>query len=171
MSQKIQSQNLRIWIGLAVIVVLMGAVLGLEYLRGQNELPSGGQITLTPGSVPIYLDGELVAAFAPDALETLEQVSFVDVEEGKTQEGYLLRGVLLTYLAEKNFRAETHIIVASSVSGKSAELTWAEVEEAENMVLFDLSSRGTLKLVSLLEQLDTRNEWVQDVDRIEVVSR
>jgi hypothetical protein len=39
------------------------------------------------------------------------------------------------------------------------------------MVLFDLSSRGTLKLVSLLEQLNTRAEWVQDVDRIEVVSR
>ena len=38
------------------------------------------------------------------------------------------------------------------------------------MVLFDLSNRGTLKLVSLLEQLDTRDEWVQDVDRIEVVS-
>ncbi len=170
MPQKKQSQNLRILIGLAVIVVLVGAVLGLEYLRGQNDLPSGGQITLTPGSVPIYLDGELVAAFAPDALETLERVSFVDAEEDKTQEGYLLRAILLTYLDGDNFSPETQIIVASSVSGKTAELTWAEVKEDENMVLFDLSSRGTLKLVSLLEQLNTRDEWVQDVDRIEVVS-
>ena len=163
------SQKMRILIGLVVIVVLVGAVLGLEYLRGQNGLPSGGQVTLAPGSVPIYLDGELVAAFAPDALETLEQISFVDAEEGKTQEGYLLRDVLLTYLDEDNFSSETQITIASSVSGKTAELTWAEVKEAENMVMFDLSSRGTLKLVSLLEQLDTRDEWVQDVDRIEVV--
>jgi hypothetical protein len=36
-------------------------------------------------------------------------------------------------------------------------------------VLFDLSGRGTLKLVSKLEGLDTRDTWVQDVDRIEVL--
>ena len=112
-----------------------------------------------------------MAAFAPEALETLEQVSFEDAEEGKTQEGFLLRDVLLTYLDEDTLSPKTQIIVASSVSDKSAELTWAEVQAEENMVMFDLSSRGTLKLVSLLEQLDTRDEWVQDVDRIEVVTR
>lgn len=36
--------------------------------------------------------------------------------------------------------------------------------------MFDLSNRGTLKLVSLLEKLDTRDEWVQDVDKIEMTS-
>jgi hypothetical protein len=35
-------------------------------------------------------------------------------------------------------------------------------------VMFDLSGRGTLKLVSTLERLDVRDEWVQDVDQIEV---
>jgi hypothetical protein len=47
-------------------------------------------------------------------------------------------------------------------------LTWAEVDKPANMVMFDLSSRGTLKLVSLLDRLDVRDEWVQDVDRIEI---
>jgi hypothetical protein len=37
------------------------------------------------------------------------------------------------------------------------------------MVMFDLSGRGTLKLVSkTLENFSTRDEWVQDVDKIEV---
>ncbi len=36
--------------------------------------------------------------------------------------------------------------------------------------MFDLSNRGTLKLVSVLQKLDTRDEWVQDVDSIEVVN-
>ncbi len=44
------------------------------------------------------------------------------------------------------------------------------MEAEQNMVMFDLSNRGTLKLVSLLEKLDTRDEWVQDVDRIEVAN-
>jgi hypothetical protein len=59
--------------------------------------------------------------------------------------------------------------VSSSSRGKSVDLSWEQVERTENMVLFDLSGRGTLKLVSLLEQLDIRDEWIQDVDRIEVI--
>jgi hypothetical protein len=37
------------------------------------------------------------------------------------------------------------------------------------MVMFDLSGRGTLKLISKVERLDVRDEWIQDVDKIEVV--
>jgi hypothetical protein len=37
--------------------------------------------------------------------------------------------------------------------------------------MFDLAGRGTLKLVSVLERLDTRDEWVQDVDRIEIMGQ
>jgi hypothetical protein len=164
------SQKLRILIGLLVVGVLIGAVLGIEALRGRVDNSPQAEITLEPGNIPIYLDGELVAAFAPDALESLEQVSFTDAEEGKNQSGYLLREVLLTYLDEDNLSPQTQITVASSVSDKSVELSWAEVKAEENMVMFDLSSRGTLKLVSRLEQLDTRDEWVQDVDRIEIVT-
>lgn len=165
------SQQMRILIGVAVIVLIGGLVLGLEYLRGSTGLLSTVQVTLAPGSVPIYLDGTLVAAFAPDALESLEQVSFVDAEDGVLQDGWLVRDVLLTYLPEDSLTLRTQITISSSVREKSAGMTWAEVKDSENMVLFDLSNRGTLKLVSLLAALDTRDEWVQDVDRIEVVTR
>lgn len=165
------AQNKRILIAVAVIVIISGLVLGVETLRGNRNLLSAGEVTLTPGSVPIYLDGELVAAFVPEALETLEQASFVDVEDGVLQDGWLLRDVLLTYLPEDSLTLKTQITVSSSAREKAASLSWAEVKGRENMVMFDLSNRGTLKLVSLLEQLDTRDEWVQDVDRIEVVTR
>jgi len=36
--------------------------------------------------------------------------------------------------------------------------------------MFDLANRGTLKLVSVMEKLDERAEWVQDSDRIEISS-
>ena len=162
------SQKMRILIGLVLVILLGGIVLGLEYVRGQSGLPALGQVTLTPGSVPIYLDGELAAAFMPDALQMLAQVSFVDAEDGVQQTGWLLRDVLLAYLPAEGFSAQTTITVISSSRDKSIELSWAEVEAEQNMVMFDLSNRGTLKLVSLLEHLDTRDEWVQDVDRIEV---
>jgi len=39
------------------------------------------------------------------------------------------------------------------------------------MVMFDLSNRGTLKLVSTMPKLDDRDEWIQDADRIEIVTK
>ena len=164
------SQKMRILVGLALVVVLGGIILGLEYLRGRLNLPDGGQVTLTPGSVPLYLDGELVAAVVPDSLQSLESASFVDAEEGKPQTGWMVRDVLLVHLPAESLPPESTITVISTSRDKSVVLTWAEVEAEENMVLFDLSNRGTLKLVSLLERLDMRDEWVQDVDRIEVAN-
>jgi hypothetical protein len=154
--------NRRIWIALATVVLIAALVLGVDAWQRSRA------VELEPGSIPIYLDGQLVGGFTPGDLEALEQVSFVDAEEGKTQEGWLLRDVLLLRLKERALRPDTEIVVSSSSRGKSAELTWAEVDDVANMVMFDLSGRGTLKLVSTLERLDVRDEWVQDVDKIEV---
>jgi hypothetical protein len=64
----------------------------------------------------------------------------------------------------------TEITVTSTSRNKSARLTWEEVNDPDNWVMFDLSGRGTLKLVSQLDRLNVRDEWVQDTDRIEITS-
>ncbi len=157
------SQRTRILIAVGVLVALVAIVLGVEVLRGSSAEP-----TLAPGSIPIYLDAKLVGGFVPDDLATLEQVSFVDAEEGKTQEGWMLRDVVRLHVKEKDLKADTQVTVSSSSRGRSEALTWAEVDDPANWVMFDMSGRGTLKLVSVLERLDIRDEWVQDVDKIEV---
>lgn len=158
------TQNKRILIAVAILIVIVGAVLGMDVLRRQ-------QVTeLEPGSIPIYFEDRRVAGFRPDDLPHLEQVSFVDTEEGKTQEGWLLQDVLLLHIECDVLRDDTSIVVSSSSRGKSVQLTWAEVDDADNMVMLDLSGRGTLKLVSgKIERLDVRDEWIQDVDKIEVI--
>lgn len=153
----------RIGIAVLILIVLVGGVLGLDLLLRSRPEP-----TLPPGSIPIWVDGRLVGGFTLADLEQLQKVGFVDAEEGKTQEGWLLRDVLRLHVQEASLQPETTIRVSSSSRNKSVELTWAEVEQADNMVMFDLSNRGTLKLASRLEKLDTRDEWVQDVDRVEV---
>ncbi len=158
------NQRKRILIAALLIVLIGGGVLGLETLRRQRM----AETDLEPGSIPIYVEGERVAAFTPADLESLEQASFKDAEEGKTQEGWMLRDVLRLHLTDEQLTPETQITVSSSSREKSATLTWAEVDATENMVMFDLSGRGTLKLVSKLERLDVRDEWVQDTDKIEV---
>jgi hypothetical protein len=157
------SQRTRILIAGLVIVVLVGVVLGVELLRRQQAVTD----TLEPGSIPIYVKGKLIAAFLPTDLEQLAEASFVDAEEGKTQQGWMLRDVLLLYLTPDTLR-DTDITVSSSSRDKTVTLSWAEVDNVENMVMFDLSGRGTLKLVSKIPGFDIRDAWVQDVDRIDV---
>jgi hypothetical protein len=116
------------------------------------------------------VDGQFVASFVPDDLSQLPGASFVDAEEGKTQDGWLLKDVLLLFVKPNKLKAETQITVFSSSREKSHTLTWVEVENQDNMVLFDMSGRGTLKLVSNIPGFDVRDAWVQDVDKIEVMT-
>ena len=156
-------QSTRILIIVAVLVVLIGAVLGIEELRRRNA-----PVDVPAGNVPIYINGTLTASFAPADLEQLDEISFVDAEEGKLQEGWALRDVLQLHVPSRKLKDDTQILIISSSRDKQADLTWAQVADPDNWVMFDLSGRGTLKLVSVLEELDVRDEWVQDVDRIEV---
>jgi len=152
----------RIAIAVAVLVLIFGLVLGVDFWQRSQvaDLPAG--------SVPIYIGNKLIGGFTPDDLGQLEQVTFKDAEEGKTQEGWLLSEVLLKYVDPDSLQPDTEVTVSSSSREKSETLAWAEIEDDKNMVMFDLSGRGTLKLVAQEGTLRAREKWVQDVDRIEI---
>ena len=163
------TQRTRILIAVAILIVLAAAILGLDtYRRAASQSAAVGEPTAVPGSIPIRLDGKLVGSFIPADLERMERVSFADPEEGKTQEGWLLRDVILLCIEREELPTGTLVTVSSSSRDKSVQLTWSEIDQPENYVMFDLSNRGTLKLVSVLDQLNARDEWVQDVDAVEI---
>ena len=162
------NQRKRILIAVVILVGIVGIVLGVEYFLRRGAA-SQAPANMPAGAIPIFLDGKFVASFVPADLDRMERASFVDAEESKTQEGWLLRDVLLLYVSASDLTADTQITVSSSSREKSHTLTWAEVENPENIVMFDLSGRGTLKLVSRIPGFDIRDAWIQDVDRIKVV--
>jgi hypothetical protein len=167
------SQRIRIIIAIALLLILAGGVLAIDALQrtspGTSATP--GVPTVPAGNIPVYVDGQLAGSFGPGDLEPLTKVSFVEPVEGQAQEGWLLRDALLLVVERAALHAETRIVVSSSSRGKQAEVTWAEADNPDNYVMFDLSNRGTLKLASLLPRLDAREEWVQDVDRVEIFTR
>jgi hypothetical protein len=171
------SQKTRFAIALIVLLGIIGVVMGVDALQrrqaSERNIQQAAESSATPmpvGSIPIYLDGQLVGGFTPQDLQNLESVSFIDAVEQKPQDGWLLRDVILLFIDSGKLKPSYKVVVSSSSRDKSIELTWAEVQEKTNMVMFDLSNRDTLKLVSLLEKLDTRDEWIQDVDKIEIFS-
>ncbi|MDP3683686.1 MAG: hypothetical protein Q8S01_07100 [Ignavibacteria bacterium] len=161
-------QSKRILIAVAVLVFLICAVLALEAWRGVL-IANKQEVTIDPGDVPIYQNGELTAAFSVDDISNIQQIQFTDKEEGKVQEGWPVSSVFKQYFKTNKFSDSMQIVFTSSSRSKSISLTWGEIINTDYMVMFDLSGRGTLKLVSLLEKLDTRDEWIQDVDKIEVI--
>jgi hypothetical protein len=164
------SSRNRIIIVAAILIFIIGAVFIVEAVRKQSaaqpEADTG--VSLPPGSVPIYMDDQLVASIIAGDLKQLEEVNFVDQEEGKTQKGWMLSDIVGLYIDVASLKPDASITVSSSSRDKSKELTWGDVSESSNMVIFDLSNKGTLKLVSLLEGFDTRNSWIQDVDKVEI---
>ena len=138
--------------------------------------PAAGPFAVTPlagerivaGGIPLYYQGTLFAAFTPADLEGLTKASFIDPVENKPQEGWLVSEILLLYFTPEQLLPDTPITFTSNSRQKSATLTWAEVSDPDGFVMFDVSNRGTLKLVSQLEKLDEREEWVQDTEVIEV---
>ena len=165
------SQSKRVGITVLILVIVIGAVIAIESWRASQMAASGSnaEVTLEAGSVPIFVNGTLIAGFLPTHLEPLNLTSFVDAEESKMQEGWLLSDPLNHYANNVDFTPATEITVSSSSREKSITLTWAELDQPDNIVLFDLSGRGTLKLAAAgIDRFDTRDEWVQDVDKIEI---
>ena len=164
------STTRRLVLGLLLIVGLSALVMGVEYGRGfLARSPEQVLAAAAPGSVPLYVNGSLAAAFTPADLEPLKKNSFVDAEESKTQEGWLLADILQLYLPEQALLSDTRVVVSSSSRAKSVELTWEQIADPENLILFSLSGRGTLKLASRMPGFDLRENWIQDTDRIEVI--
>jgi hypothetical protein len=165
----VMNLNKRVMISVVLLLVIVGAVLGIDYFQRQNAR-SQAPADMPPGSIPIFVDGQLVAGFVPADLDQLKSVSFVDAEEGKTQDGWLLRDVLLLYVGEDNLQSKTQVTVSSSSREKLHTIAWEEIQKQDNMVMFDLSGRGTLKLVSKIPGFDLRDAWIQDVDKIEITT-
>jgi hypothetical protein len=162
----------RLILALLLIAGIVAVVLGVTFIQRQVAMqPAGTSTPLPPGSVPIYLDGEFMGAFTPHFLSRLPTAQFTDVYEEKLQDGWMLSQVVLQVIPQGELNPQAVVVVSSSSRDKSAQVSWAEVIDPANFVMFDLSNRGTLKLVSVLPALDGRNEWVQDVDRIEIQTR
>jgi hypothetical protein len=163
-------QKTRVIIAAAVLILILGLIVGLTSWQSWNSIPSatGSATPPPPGSITITVKGQLTAYLSPADLDRLGKNSFTEPAEGKLQEGWLLSDILRLYLQPDILQPETTIIVSSSSRHKSATLTWAQVNDPANWVMFDLSNRGTFKLVSVMEQLDSRDEWIQDTDHIEI---
>lgn len=157
------SKNLLI--GAGILVAMVSTMLLVDLF--QRRQLAAGSPEQPPGAIPIYLDDELISQFTPTDLDLLEMASFVDLEEGKTQEGWLLADVLLLHLDPSILSPEDIITVSSN--SKTVDLSWSQVSDQTNLILFDLSGRGSLKLVSAqVEGFQTRDKWIQDVTRIEI---
>ncbi|MDQ7027125.1 MAG: hypothetical protein Q9P44_16390 [Anaerolineae bacterium] len=165
------SRQSRIRFAIAIAAIFAAILVMMNVLQRDESTPALPTDTATPlpGSIALYHNDGIVTFFTPSALQGLDDYSFEDAEQSNLQSGILLRDVILLYVDAAELSADTVITVSSSTRDKSVTLIWEEVANPDNLVLFDIARSGTLKLVSSrVENLDTRAEWIQDTDRIEI---
>ena len=161
---------------IALVAVLAVVALALLLWGWLQKRPAISSAEPEPGRIHVYLDGRFAANVNPEELAELPIASFVDKEKGKAQEGPRLKDVVLLYVQEEKLRSDSTItltgVLPSGGASKSASLTWGQIEDPANHVLFDYSSSGdSIKLVSTLAGLDTRDQWVQGIERISITTR
>jgi hypothetical protein len=167
-----QKTRILIVVGALVLVAIALAIYGFSTQKQTAQAPSA---TPQPGMIHLYVDGAFVANVSPADMQKLPAASFTDKEQGKPQGGWWLRDVIRLYVKENKLSPNSQITIAGSRKGtenKSATVTWAQVLDPTNNMAFDLASDGQLvKLASTMDQLSTRDQWVQGVTQIDIQTK
>ena len=164
------SQKNRILIIVGVLAIVAIALGLLGWIQTRPPVPTTEP---EPGRIHVYVDGSFAANVDPIQVSALPNASFKDTEQDKTQEGPRLADVILLYVDESKLQSDSSISVIgvqpSNDQTKEVTLTWGQVTDPASNVILDYSAAGdSLKLVSTLPGLDTRDDWVQGIQRIEV---
>ena len=159
---------------LIVISILTFLTVSLAVYQSvrQNGSDTTGSSSPKRGMISLFKDGILVANLSPADLNKLPKVSFTEREREKSLEGWWLRDVLRLYLEKEQFADGTTIAISGfkqKRGEKTANLSWKEVQDPDAHVMLHPTKDGqSLKLVSTLDQLATRNQWIQGVMKINI---
>jgi len=168
------SQKKRLLIVVLVLTALMAAFVMYNAMPG-NKLRTGLTTSQLPGMVSLFTDGIFKAHVIPADVDRLPRVSFAEPEKGKSLEGWMLKDVIALYIDTGQISGGSEVTVlgvGEKRGEKTATLSWEEVLDPNAHVILHPTRDGqSLKLVSTLEQLDTRDEWVQGVKRIDIKTR
>jgi len=170
-----QKTRILIVVGALVFVAIVLAVYGFATQKQTTQAPLASVATPQPGMIHLYVDGTFVANVSPADMQKLPAASFTDKEQGKPQGGWWLRDVIRLYVKENNLSPNSQITITGSRKGtekKSATVTWAQVLDPTNNIAFDFASDGqSVKLASTMDNLSTRDQWVQGVTQIDIQTK
>jgi hypothetical protein len=171
------SQKTRVWVvvGALVLVALALAIYGFATQKQTAQAPLASVATPQPGMIHLYVDGAFVANVSPTDMQKLPAASFTDKEQGKPQGGWWLRDVIRLYVKENKLSPNSQITIAGSRKGtekKSATVAWAETLDPANNLELSFSNDGqSVKLASTMDNLSTRDQWVQGVTQIDIQTK
>ena len=157
-----------------ILVVIAAALAAQGLLARPVSGPAGG--VPEEGMIHLYVDGAFRANLDPSQIMALPEASFIDEEEGKTQSGPWLKDVIALHVGERELQAGSTIrtqgIRRQGGEAREAVVTWGQALDESSHLLLDIAGSGdSLKLVSTLSGLDTRDTWVQGVARLDVTTK
>ena len=151
-------------IALAIMATIIVIVAVWEFaLRDYISSTNGGE---TEYKINIWQGDQDIGDVTMSELQTLQTVSYEDtLGSGATDEGPLVRDVILLRISETSLTDGTLILIKSDLTGEERTVSWGEISNASRSYILDFTNRGTTKFTS--PEMEKKDR-VRDVTLIKV---
>ncbi|MFQ5883865.1 MAG: hypothetical protein ACE5IO_02050 [Thermoplasmata archaeon] len=143
------------------VIVVVSVVLWEFVLRDFFKGEEG-----TEYEIEIWLGDQRIGEIKMSELQALPTVSYEDtLGSGATDEGPLVKDVILLKLNESSLTNETSVLIRSDLTGEERRISWGEISNISKSYILDFTKKGTTKFSSPETE---KNERVRDVTLIRI---
>jgi hypothetical protein len=143
-----------------IIVIIIVAFASWEFAI-KDLVSSDGE---NENKIEFWSGSDHMGRLTMSDLETLPTTSFVDtLGSGSTDEGPLVKDVILLVVNESSLSNLTEITLKSDLTGEERTITWGEIANESNSYILDFTKKGTTKFTSPETQKKDRVRDVTDI--------
>jgi hypothetical protein len=143
-----------------IIIIIVAAFASWEFAI-KDPVSSDGD---NEYKIEFWSGTERIGKVTMTELETLPTTSYVDtLGSGATDEGPLLKDVILLIMNQSGLGNSTDIMLKSDLTGEERTLSWGEIANESNSYILDFTRKGTTKFTSPETQKKDRVRDVTDI--------
>jgi hypothetical protein len=156
-----RSVNKRLVFIVVAVIISVVALFAIWEFALKNYLAEDGDHEYL---IDFWQGDDRIGTVTMSELQTLDTVSYEDtLGSGATDEGPLLKDVVLLVLDQSSLSNSTDIRIESDLTGEERTVTWGEVANASNSYILDFTNKGTTKFSSPDTQKKDRVRDVTDI--------
>lgn len=146
----------------AVLIIILAFALWEFAIR--DFINSDGE---TEYRIEFWYGNDSMGKVSMTEIKTLPTTSYVDIySQGEgvvTDEGPLVKDVILLIVNQSLLTNTTNVILTSDLKGDERTITWGEIANESNSYILDFTKRGTTKFTSPETQKKDRVRDVTDI--------
>jgi hypothetical protein len=147
---------------IAIVIIILAFALWEFAIR--DFINSDGE---TEYQIEFWFGDDSTGKVSMTEIKTLPTTSYVDIySQGEgviTDEGPLVKDVILLIVNQSSLTNSTNIVLSSDLTWEERTITWGEIANESNSYILDFTKKGTTKFTSPETQKKDRVRDVTDI--------